>query len=291
MNEERLSDVLSNRDSRWATPGRVAKLAELSTLYEENGVLPEGFVPALQRCCPSSSFCWARAQHRLQEEEPAAEGHGENASIFWPWIGDDYRAGGVCMVALNLNHADGGWWSINEEYAIAGHAIDRLAEGRKNVYRGSSFHYRAMATALAVGTSLEGGEPVERPRPEDAATAYQRVARVQAVKCVPRGHKSYPTRAMRSFCAPRFARREVELLEPGAIVALGGDARAALDLLGEIKWRHQEQRYAAGTLALTERSVDVIVLPHPNSHGRLWPIGQAELVAHLRAEPLGPGGR
>jgi hypothetical protein len=98
-------------DSRWATPQRVRWLSKLSTIYGGHGVLADGFAPALQECCPSAPECWARAAQRRQPVIAANCGSGQNASIFWPWVGENYRRGGVCLVTLNLNHAEGDWWA------------------------------------------------------------------------------------------------------------------------------------------------------------------------------------
>ncbi|MGH2853406.1 MAG: uracil-DNA glycosylase family protein [Solirubrobacteraceae bacterium] len=191
-------------------------------------------------------------------------------------------------MSLNINNdekKDDGWWTIGVEYAIAERAIEVLEQGQRKPH-GSWFAYRSMATALAALASLDGHDPVEQPTPQDAATAYERVARVQAVKCSPTHDRSRPTQAMMLNCPERFARRELEMLDPGVLVALGGDAKAALGLLGEASWSEHCDQFHRGTVVLAGSDVEVLALPHPASHGSRWATGQQELVASVRARPL-----
>ncbi len=106
-------------------------------------MLTDGFAPALQECCPSAPECWARAAQRRQPVIAANCGSGQNASIVWPWVGENYRRGGVCLVTANLNHADpalcgdrrnGGWSELSRcgrraDYA-AGSRICSIASAR-----------------------------------------------------------------------------------------------------------------------------------------------------------------
>ena len=131
-------------------------------------------------------------------------------------MGEQYKPAGVCMVSLNINNAekkDDGWWTIGVEYAIAETAIKVLEQGGYRPHR-SWFAYRSMATALAVLVSVDGHDPVEQPTPQEAAAAYERVARVQAIKCSPTHNRSQPTKAMQVNCPERFARRERNCSRP-----------------------------------------------------------------------------
>jgi hypothetical protein len=291
MDEQQVHDILTWHNARWDTPARARMLTKLNATYETEGVIVDGDPLALHRCCPSAPDCWRQAQDRLPRvfhpiKQPTK--HGEGASIFWPWVGESYRPGGVCLVSLNINNdtrKDDGWWTIGVEYAIAETAIEVLEQGGHKPH-GSWFAYRSMATALAALASLDGQKPIEQPTPQEAAIAYDRVARVQAVKCSPTRNSSRPTKAMRLNCPKRFACRELALLRPGVLVALGGDARAAIELLGKASWTEHGNQFHRGKITMAQSAIDVLALPHPASHGNTWATGQQELVASLHARPL-----
>jgi hypothetical protein len=288
MRDTRIERVLGDVNERWPQPDRVAWIAALEAIYERNEVLADGFAPALQRSCPSCGVCWDGAAHRRQPETPADVGDGENASIFWPWVGKHYRRGGVCIVSLNINHAEAGWWSIAVEYAIAGAMIESFEAGDRTPFGRSLFSWRLLCTANAVVASLDGRTPTHEPDTvERAADVLERISRVQAVKCAPLGDRSYPTDAMRVQCPERFALRELEVLQPGVLVALGNDAFEAVQLLRDegAVWVEKTDHFQRGALELPHGDVAVLWLYHPNSHG-LWKQGQVDLVASLRARPL-----
>ena len=292
MHIDQIRGALNSLDPRWATTDRIRLLSELSPLYEGNGVLRDGFAPSLQECCPDRVHCWAQAPGRLQPVAPADCGRGQHGSIAWPWIGDQYeRPGGVCLVALNIDAADAEWWAApTEEYAIAGQVIDGLSRGRKQIWPPSSFHYRSLASALALLASADGAEPSVTPTPEQTATAMHRTARVQAVKCSPLTEKSHPTQEMRVNCPSRFARHELGVLRPGSLLALGVEARAAVELLGDVAWAEATSDFHRGSVAIGAGMCEVFVLPHPNSWGSRWPHGQVALVKSLLERPLPAAG-
>jgi hypothetical protein len=288
MDTEQIRDALSTLDPRWATAERIGVLAELSPLYETNGVLRDGFAPSLHACCPDRVDCWAGAQHRRAPAVGADCGPGQQGSLAWPWIGDHYqRPGGVCLVALNIDAAEADRWAApTEEYAIAGQVIDGLTKGRKQVWPSSSFHYRAMASALALLASADGAEPSVTPTPQETATAMQRTARIQSVKCSPLADRSHPTPEMQTNCPSRFAQHELAVLRPGSLLALGVDARAVVELLGEVAWAEQASDFCRGAVAIDDRSCQVFALPHPDAWGGRWPHGHVQLVRSLEDNPL-----
>ena len=142
------------------------------------------------------------------------------------------------LVGLNLNHA-GGWWSITVEYAVKAAEIPGLEQGRRATQNHSRFAYRSAATVMAVLASRDGVSPVESPDPHDAPAAFQRVALVQAVKCAPLNDRSWPTDEMRSNCPPRYLARELEILEPAVLIALGEDAKWGIEQAGAVRWTYE----------------------------------------------------
>jgi hypothetical protein len=261
----------------------------LSPLYEENGVLCDGFAAALQDCCPSAERCWARAADRRQPTFRAEHGFGENGSVFWPFIGDQYDEGGLCVVSLNLNNARGkSWAGLPEEYRIAQRVLARWAEGKKTVWHRSAFHWRLVASAHAVLASLDGAEPVSAPTLEQTTAALHRLARIQAVKCAPRHGRSYPTSSMRRECPGRFATHELDVLSPSAIVAMGKDAAEAVRRVATVELRESAPVYSRGVMWRGDRTIDVFFLPHPSARGSLWRRGQDAHVTSLRASPCRP---
>ena len=294
MDQRQIEDILEWHNGRWRTPNRAKLLTNLTGIYESEGLIADGAPLALCRCCPSAEDCWRREQGRLPRVFPARNNDatgttGESGSIFWPWIGEQYRPGGVSLVSLNINnaHADPGaddWWTIGVEYAIAEHALAGLGAGRRRILN-SLFHYRAMSAALAVLASQDGFDPTEEPSPEEAAAALERIARVQAIKCSPSHDNSTPTVEMRANCPPRFAARELQVLAPGVLLSLGADARTLIDGLAKPTRTERGTQFHRGRLKLAGTEVELLALPHPTSRGRAWSLGLAELVASLRSAP------
>lgn len=261
---------------------RMAMAAQLRAVYEDQGALTGDFAPAMQHQCPSAAVCWKQAQHRLQPLSATDDGAGEYGSIYWPWIGRRYLPGGVCVVALNINDAHGGWWSVAKEYGIAHDQQLQLARGARTQLR-SWFAYRSMATAAALVTHLAGEEPAAEPTPQSLSAVVDEIARVQAVKCSPRDAKSAPTQAMLRACPPRFAVRELEILKPGALalVGLGNEARSAICLLGDASLSKVSPHLERGTIAINGSSSEVFIVPHPAAHAKKhqsppWNLAQAD---------------
>lgn len=288
MTEQQVARILGLLDDgRWRSPGRVKWLTRLSGIYEGEGVLTSRRAPALYRACPSAAECWDGAEERASDSAETPWSGDNDGSIFWPWVGESYRAGGVCLVGMNIHHA-GDWWSINVEYAIVAEQTPHLEQGRRRMPKGSMFAYRGGASAMAALASLDGRDPAESPDPREVTPALERIARLQAVKCSPLRNKSNPTRAMCACCPPRFLQRELAILRPRVIVGLGVDARRGVESAGVVTWEREDHGYRRGALAIgTRRPIDVLLVPHPSVRGRAWPDAQAALVHDLRRNPVG----
>lgn len=173
MDIAEIGDRLEWANSRWRTPRRIEFLANLTRLYETDGQIVNGASLALHKCCPARGDCWRLETGRYPTVFTASDGDcstilGESGSIFWPWIGDAYRHGGVRLTSLNLNNAHRGeredeQWTIAVEYTIAEVVKAELEAGHKIAFN-SIFHYRALCAARAVLASVDGVEPKEAPR-------------------------------------------------------------------------------------------------------------------------------
>ena len=111
----------------WAQDDRVGMLAEMESIYADNDVLVDAFGPALHKACPSRGVCWAKDADRKPPVVVAEDGSGEYGSIAWPWIGQRYERGGLCMVTLNMNTSVGDGWSVGNEYWIVREVLDCLS--------------------------------------------------------------------------------------------------------------------------------------------------------------------
>src|SRR4051794_33403007 len=103
MNEAQVAETLRALDGGLASPNRVRLLAELSEIYEGEAVLTAERAPALHRECPSANHCWADARDRVSKRADGPWSGDEDGSIFWPWVGDQYKPGGVAVIGLNIN--------------------------------------------------------------------------------------------------------------------------------------------------------------------------------------------
>jgi hypothetical protein len=209
----------------------------------------------------------------------------EDGSIFWPWVGENYRPGGVCLVGITPNMDDNAWWSIGLEYGITGHVIDAFDAGLERVpeFPRSPFHYRATVTAAAILEWLAGRQPpLGRPHPKALPPVLENIARLQVVKCIPRSARGKTTDAMSERCPGRFLVHELEVLQPAVVVALGRQPREALERLGDIELTVHESAFRYGNLPVAGRTASCFALPHPSARPPVeWEAGYAELGRYL----------
>src|SRR3954451_18861396 len=95
-------------------------------LYETEGLIRDGCAPPLWKCCPHVEDCWRAAWDAL----PMAS--AEDGAISLPWIGPEYRPGGVVIVGINFNDANG----LTRAFEIAPQDRAELADGRRRVTYG-----------------------------------------------------------------------------------------------------------------------------------------------------------
>jgi hypothetical protein len=288
MDEHQVAQILGLLDNGlWVTPGRIRFLAQLSEIYECQGVLTNDGAPALHKACPDANVCWALARDRISTGAKTLWPGEEDGSIFWPWIGEKYLEGGVCIVGMNINHG-GDWWSVTDEYAIEREQLAQLEAGHRANAKHSLFAYRSAATAAALLASLDGSEPIEEPEPQTAGAALQRISRLQAVKCSPLGDKSTPTKPMGLACPPRYFIKELAVLRPSVLIGFGEEAEWAIKQAGGVTLVRADDHYKRSRISLRAGgTAEVFVLPHPAAFGSLWAKGQAALVADLLKHPVG----
>src|SRR5688572_9066374 len=95
---------------------------------------------ALGECCPAAASCWG----------DRADPHRSHGSVFVPWIGPDYRPGGVCVVGLNLRigTGNGTYWGIEQKIASDQYAALSAGVSRSKGSRWSSATMRDAALTL-----------------------------------------------------------------------------------------------------------------------------------------------
>jgi hypothetical protein len=172
---------------------------------------------ALGVCCPSAKACWGDRQ----------DPHRTHGSIFPPWIGAEYRPGGVCVVGLNLRigTGDGTYWDI--ERKVASDQYASLAAGRSSS-KGSHWASSTMRDAALVLRSIAGRSLDEPTTGAERAETLQQTARVQTVKCSPGQGRGTPLRQMAINCPPRYLRHELDVLRPSVLLVYGRVPAAAM---------------------------------------------------------------
>jgi hypothetical protein len=282
-----------NADGYTPTHERVAMLARISALYRRRGVLDRGGrACSLDRCCDAAESCWAGRSSNEHPGRTAADKREPDGSIFWPWIGEHYGPGGLCVVALNLNldnaEPESDWWDITIEYSISAHTGEYLGAGldASPLWNYSRAGYRMAASAAAVLSWWEGRSPQPDTEPDPRALAgfVEHIARVQSIKCSPRGDRAgKPTRAMERQCPPRYLSKELALLRPGGVLVLGSEPRLAIETSHTPTLEVDEPTFACGTLTFSAQQAEYYWIPHPNNRRGGWKRGQRQLVDHLTA--------
>jgi hypothetical protein len=252
---------------------QMALVQRFADYYEESGLIVSGEAPPLRSCCANGEYCW-------REANPTDVG----GSLSLPWVGPDYRPGGVLILGINFNDAYG----IAEAFALAHWELRNFARGRKRMtydspgYRGSDFAYRSTRSAGLLIDVLDGVDVTDRERSEELVAVLNRVVRLQTIKCSPENDAlSKPTGGMWENCPPMLLADEFAIARPRFIVAFGGDVRWALERLpGFSPEPAQEERLHCGVFAVGGTSAGVFMLDHPRS--RYWPASHASLVTHLQ---------
>lgn len=262
----------------WAPSGLQLELAlAFADLYESHGLITDGSItPPLWACCPNARECWRPAM----DERP--RDHPEDGGISLPWIGPDYRPGGVVVLAINFNDASG----LITAFDIADSDKTELSQGSFKVYyddpsyRGSDFPYCSTRSAAMLVDVLDGQPPCDREQPSDVAPFVDRLVRLQAIKCSPRNSKySEPTPDMWLHCPPMLLADELAIARPGAIVTFGADVRWVLAQVTDFETREESRGLVRGAVTVAGRETPVYCLYHPGRGA--WRKSQPLLKAAL----------
>lgn len=258
---------------------QLALLTRIAALYERRGLLTVGRTAALSKHCPRAEQCWrAAADHR-----PPA--NAKRSGIALPWVGPDYQAGGVVVVAINRSNPEG----LLSEYATACETagdesqLNRLAAGYKRIHR-RLFAYRTCESAAVVQDWLAGGRIRAHRPPQDLVPVLKSIARLQAVKCAPDKPPRYsPTKKMEDNCPPWFLVAEFDILQPGAIITFG---RAGHKAVKHQSGYHQIGRPGEcmrGEIHRGQTAIPVFSLGHPAINRWSWDRSHRSMVRWLRA--------
>jgi hypothetical protein len=252
--------VADEFEPRQVPAGVQAKLLlRLFRLYEKRGLLPGGHAAPLVACCPNAQACWAPAL----KARPAKV--GDNGCVALPWIGRQYRPGGVAVLGINPNIG-----AEDETNLLIEHGIswDKHHSGLENGQRrqeGSAFAFGSMRSAAALLDVLDG-QPVRDREPAELVEALHRTARLQSIKCVPRRTRSKPTNPMWQNCPSMLLGSELDIVKPGWLLVLGADPRWAIERLdGYRPERTRNRLLGRGRLERSGWSAEVLCVAHPAS--------------------------
>jgi uracil-DNA glycosylase len=132
-----------------------------------------------------------------------------------------------------------------------------------------------------------GGRALESaPNPPAVADAWDRTAFLEAVKCAPLRGVGEPTAEMWEECPPRYLAADLELLEPGVVVAIGRDVADALAQAASVAWDVDEAGFRRGRGRLECGEVEVLACNHPSRQH--WRNTLPALAGSLSQRPLAP---
>jgi hypothetical protein len=141
------------------------------------------------------------------------------------WVGPGYDQTRTILIGENL-YDHGGLDALSELVRLAKLELSagkrRVSYGASN-YRGTLIWHRA-AVYVHKWLAAADGEAGEEPSGPDVAAILDQVAFTNHVKCSPRassGSRSTPNEAMWFNCGQSILKREIELLAPTRVLALG----------------------------------------------------------------------
>jgi hypothetical protein len=244
-------------------------LLELLELYRTKKLLRRGSVRALCDICPNAESCWDKAndgQRRAPREPTTPESEdSENGGIFLPWVGPQYKRGGVVIIGINLNITGDGETDLLIEHAITWQRYVgrfRLGVGGEG---GSRYGVATAQSAQALVAWTTGRKvPAAAAPGSQLIDAVLQTSRLQAVKCVPRRSRSEPFPQMWDHCPSFLLRDELDILEPAALLVLGQKTHQAVRALPGFQPKTHRRHFPHGQLKGAGWMADVFELPHPS---------------------------
>ncbi len=262
--------------------GRQARLlARVAGLYERTGLIANGRTPALWKCCPLGEACWRSA---LDSRPVNVCGR---AGVTLPWIGPEYREGGVAVILINLRDAGGllAEYEITCETSGGGSQLNELAAGKRRAL-GSRVAYASARSAAAIQDWIAGDEICDRDEPRELVSVLKSTVRLQAVKCSPQDSgRSSPTPEMADNCPALLLERELAILKPRCVLTLGAAPWLAIKQLpGYSEQDDWTDRFSCGHWQSEAGEHIVFSLDHPASVDH-WDQGHQDLLVRLRRAP------
>lgn len=252
-----------------ATDAELQTLSNICAHYTRRGAVERGDVRPLHDHCEACDACWHQARDRVPKRD--------EAGVSAPYIGPRYLDARTVVLATNFNSYGG----LGAQWWICRGRIEAMQAGRR-----PRFHYGVGAYVAALQASGSNREPTRsRPTPQEAANAWLGVAFAELVKCSPRGQRSKPTRAMPRQCPPRYARAEVELLEPDVVLLVGRERLSEFTAMFEFDMETRGT-VSRGVLSVGGREATVVCCAHTSRPVNWYP-SYDDLVDSLRDEPLG----
>lgn len=277
--------LAERREELGESSRRLRLLEACCDVYDEQGLLPDGCDAPLHAVCPCREPCWG-GRDAAKPDRP------DLAGIAAPWIGERYFEQRIVVLGMNFD----AWGGLSANWDVCGWHIEAMKAGhygKDNRF----FAYGAMSYVAAVHASLAGTLAVgwAPPEPTEAASLWEEVAFLQAVKCAPRTERSNPFTEMFENCPELLLRHELELLDPAVVLILGRgpQPRDAIRPALKVDWAKYPGEHPGhmerDRFELDGRVVDLFSLNHPSAPNRgYWQDCLDQLTESLRRSPL-PG--
>ena len=225
-------------------PGREQAdlVSQLAEIYADHGILDGMRTPPLHEHCPKCKKCW----HGAGADPPVParlRPRPKQAGIAFPWVGRDFSSSKLVIAGINLPVPEdaGDFGGLLSQWWIYSDLTNDNKMGRKKQYMGKSeFAYAAGTYMLTIEAAAQGKAINGSPAPRDAASAWERCALLELVKCSPVGGGSPPEDEMWKNCLGEYLVEELDVLKPRALIVMG-ISTAALQVRMLDEWGKPER--------------------------------------------------
>ncbi len=223
----------------------------------------------LRRCCDNAKCCWLP---NSDERLIIVRGQGY---ITYPYIGKNYRTGG--MVVIAINHRDNHGYFNKLEGSLITSKDHRYVCSEINKHDDDKVWYFYNHVAKYVEALMFGNVIGDEDEWDSYKEVFHKIALVQAIKCNPRGSnrpQEQPTTKMWNNCPQHILYKELEILKPGNILVLGKTNHPkVLQSLTKLKYyqigkpikRRSVFRYSY--FKKPDKTITVYVANHPSHTG------------------------